>query len=144
PYTRGARSSGCRGACWPRAVAGCTASPNRFRPRHRLAGMELITNLNPPESPARVNPPEREPLRVGLVQHRWHPDPDEHRAALAEGVRMAAAEGARLVCLQELTLSPYFAIAPDGPRAGGVVPEDVPAGPTCTFAGRLARETGAH
>ena len=23
---------------------------------------------------------------MGLVQHRWHPDPDEHRAALAEGV----------------------------------------------------------
>ena len=54
---------------------------------------ELITALDPPDSPARVDPPEREPLRVGLVQHRWHPDPDEHRAALAEGIRIAAGAG---------------------------------------------------
>ena len=71
------------------------------------------------DSPARVDPPTRPPWRVGLVQHRWHPDPAEHRAALAEGVRVAAGEGARLVCLQELTLSPYFAITPDGPARVG-------------------------
>jgi len=70
-------------------------------------------------------------LRVGAVQHRWHPDPTEHRAALAEGVRLAAGEGARLVCLQELTLSPYFAVTPDGPRPG-VEPEPLEGGPTAT------------
>ena len=58
----------------------------------------------------------RTPFRVGAVQHRWHPDPDEHRAALAEGVALAAAEGAQLVCLQELTLSPYFAITETAAR----------------------------
>ena len=80
---------------------------------------------------------------IGAVQHRWNPDPDEHRSALAEGVRIAAAEGAQLVCLQELTLSPYFAITPDGPRPG-VEPEPLEGGPTVTFAAGLAAETGAH
>ena len=83
---------------------------------------------------------ERPSLRIGAVQHRWHPDPAEHRAALAEGVRIAAAEGATLVCLQELTLSPYFAVTVDGPKVG----EDVPHGPTCAFAAEVAAETGAH
>jgi N-carbamoylputrescine amidase len=106
----------------------------------------LLTAYGPPPSPARVHESARSPLRVGAVQHRWHPDPDEHRTALAEGVRMAAGEGATLVCLQELALSPYFAITPDGPLPGGSggTPEDVPDGPTCTFAAELAAETGAH
>ncbi|HEY2637076.1 MAG TPA: carbon-nitrogen hydrolase [Solirubrobacteraceae bacterium] len=106
--------------------------------------MELRTAYAPPPSPARVREPGRAPLRVGLVQQRWHPDPDEHRAALREGVRTAAAEGARLVCLQELTLSPYFAIVADGAAALGVEPEPVPDGPTSEFAAALARETGVH
>ncbi len=95
-----------------------------------------------PDSPARVEPPTRTPWRIGLVQHRWHPDPAEHRAALSEGVRMAAGAGARLVCLQELTLSPYFAITPDGPGAAGAAPEPLPGGPTYDFAAGLATETG--
>jgi N-carbamoylputrescine amidase len=105
---------------------------------------ELITALDPPDSPARVHPPEREPLRVGLVQHRWHPDPDEHRAALAEGIRMAAAEGARVVCLQELTLSAYFAVTADALAQAATMAEDIPGGPTTAFAAELAAETGAY
>ncbi len=95
-------------------------------------------------SPARVRAPQRTPLRVGAVQHRWHPDPAEHEEALAAGVRMAAAEGAALVCLQELTLSPYFAITPEGPGGAGAQPEVLDEGPTRTFAARLAAETGVH
>jgi N-carbamoylputrescine amidase len=106
--------------------------------------MELRTAYAPPPSPARVQEPDRAPLRVALVQHRWHSDPDRHRSALSEGVHLAATEGAKLVCLQELTLSPYFAIVPDGPAAGGVEPEAVPGGPTTEFAGGLARELGIH
>jgi N-carbamoylputrescine amidase len=78
--------------------------------------MELITAFDPPSSPARVDPPTREPFRIGLVQEGWHPDPEEHEEALAAGVRMAASEGARIVCLQELTLSPYFAVTAGGPE----------------------------
>jgi N-carbamoylputrescine amidase len=98
----------------------------------------------PPDSPARTRPSARAPLRVGLVQERWRPDAAEHEEALARGVRMAAAEGATLVCLQELTLSPYFATTPDGPAAGGVEPEPVPGGATSAFALALAAETGVH
>src|SRR3954454_15095874 len=103
--------------------------------------MRLETALGtPPPSLARVEETTRPPLRVGAVQHRWHPDPAEHEAALAEGIRLAAEQGAKLVCLQELTLSPYFAITPDGPRE----PEDVGDGPTTRFAARMAAENGAH
>ncbi|HWE14208.1 MAG TPA: nitrilase-related carbon-nitrogen hydrolase [Solirubrobacteraceae bacterium] len=105
---------------------------------------QLLTASPPPPSPARTRPAERAPVRVGLVQERWHPDPDEHQEALATGIRMAAGEGARVVCLQELTLSPYFAITPDGPRAAGATPEELDSGPTVTFARRLAMETGVH
>jgi N-carbamoylputrescine amidase len=104
----------------------------------------LITSGPPPPSPARTRPSARAPLRLGLVQERWHPDPDEHESALAEGIRTAAAQGARIVCLQELTLSPYFAITPDGPAVAGARPEELEGGRTIRFAARLAGETGAH
>jgi N-carbamoylputrescine amidase len=106
--------------------------------------MELITAYDVPRSLARVEEPQREPFRIGLVQQRWHADPEEHRAALAEGIHMAAREGARLVCLQELTLSPYFAVTPDGPSANGTAPEEIPDGPTTQFATEMAREAGTH
>jgi N-carbamoylputrescine amidase len=77
------------------------------------------------------------------VQHRWHEDPDEHLAALAEGIRIAAEHEARLICLQELTLSRYFAVTPEGPRPG-VMPEPLVGGPTTSFASQMARETGAY
>ncbi len=105
---------------------------------------ELLTAWPPPPSPARTRPAQRAPLRVGLVQERWHPDPAEHQEALAGGIRTAAGAGARIVCLQELTLSPYFAITPDGPRASGAVPEPLETGPTVRFAQAMARENGVH
>jgi N-carbamoylputrescine amidase len=103
----------------------------------------LIQAPPPPLSPARTRPPERPPLRVGAVQERWHPDAERHRVALADGIRRAAEAGARLVCLQELTLSRYFAVDPQGPAAAGVAPEPLPGGPTHEFAARMAAETGA-
>jgi N-carbamoylputrescine amidase len=81
---------------------------------------------------------------MALVQERWHSDPAEHEEALASGIRMAAAEGARLVCLQELTLSPYFAVTAGGPEEAGAEPEDIPGGPTTTFAAKVAAEAGVH
>src|SRR5215204_3505171 len=97
-----------------------------------------------PVSHARVEEPSRAPFRVGLVQQRWHEDPAEHEAALAEGIAMAAGEGARLVCLQELTLSPYFAVTPDALDDAAAMAEPIPDGPTTRFAARCATEHGIH
>jgi N-carbamoylputrescine amidase len=104
----------------------------------------VVLSAGPGVSLARTRAPVRAPFRVGLVQERWHPDRGEHEAALAAGIRRAAAEGAELVCLQELTLSRYFATDPGGPAAAGAEPEELPGGPTYAFAARLAAETGAH
>ena len=87
-----------------------------------------------PESPARTRPAERPPLRLGLVQQRWHPDALVFEQMLTEGIVMAAEHGARIVCLQELTLSPYFAITPDGAEALEIAPEPLEDGQTITFA----------
>jgi N-carbamoylputrescine amidase len=106
--------------------------------------LKRIVASPPPQSPARTRPPTRPPLRVGLVQERWHPDAGEHQAALRRGIALAAAEGARVVCLQELTLSSYFAITPDGPAAAGAEPEPIPGGPTFEFAAGAARAAGVH
>jgi N-carbamoylputrescine amidase len=95
-------------------------------------------------SPARAHAPSRPPFRVGVVQFAWNPDPAAHDAAIGEAVRAAAGEGARLVCLPELTRSPYFAIErrdPDHPRAA---PEQLPGGPTYELVARCAQETGAY
>jgi N-carbamoylputrescine amidase len=105
---------------------------------------DLITAYPPPPSPARTRPPERAPLRLGLVQERWHADPLEHEAALRRGISIAAAEGATIVCLQELTLSPYFAVTEGGPEAVGAEPEDLESGPTVSFARRAAGESGVY
>jgi N-carbamoylputrescine amidase len=104
---------------------------------------ELLTAYDIPASPARTEPATREPIRVALVQERWHADPREHRDRLTSAVLLAAREGARLVCLPELTLSPYFAVSSAGPDAQGIEPEELPGGPTHTFAAEAAAESGA-
>jgi N-carbamoylputrescine amidase len=78
------------------------------------------------------------------VQERWHEDPEEHEAALAAGIGLAAGAGATIVCLQELTLTRYFAITPDGPQAVGAEPEDLETGRTVSFARRCASGHGVY
>ncbi|TFD33319.1 nitrilase-related carbon-nitrogen hydrolase [Cryobacterium cryoconiti] len=81
------------------------------------------------------------PLRVALVQHRWHADEGALRAELADGIRLAAAQGARVVFLPELTLRRYPAHA----RAQGVPKqsaEELLTGPTFAFAAEQARLHG--
>jgi N-carbamoylputrescine amidase len=109
-----------------------------------MAEFRVITHIDDPlPSPARAEPPSgRDPLRVGAVQCAWNPDPVVHRDTLAAGIRLAADEGARVICLQELTLSPYFAVVPDDPEAAEHA-EDVGDGPTTEFARHMAAETGA-
>ena len=109
-----------------------------------MDAIRLIHAADPPESPARTRPASRAPFRIAAVQHRWNPDPEEHEAALGEGIEMAAEVGAKLVCLQELTLSRYFAVDPSGPSAAGAEPEELPGGRTFTFATRMAAATGVH
>jgi N-carbamoylputrescine amidase len=109
-----------------------------------MADPHVITAFGVPESLARTRAPEREPLRLGAVQEAWHEDPDVHRGALLRGIQLAAEAGATIVCLQELTLSPYFAITPDGPEKLGVAPEPLEGGPTFAFAAGAARATGVH
>jgi N-carbamoylputrescine amidase len=106
--------------------------------------IRLIVVAEPPPSPARTRSPSRPPFRIAAVQQRWHLDPEEHEAALAAGIKLAAKEGAELVCLQELTLSRYFAVDPAGPAAAGAEPEELPGGRTHRFAARMAAEHGIH
>lgn len=97
-----------------------------------------LTQLDPPVSFARTERSDRAPLRVGLVQHRWHADPEQTKAELAEGIARAAALGAAVVFLPELTLSKYPADKlPEG-RAAELA-EDLLTGPTFTFAAEAAR-----
>jgi len=106
--------------------------------------IRLIHAADPPESPARARPASRSPFRIAAVQHRWNPGPEAHETALGEGIEMAAEAGAKLVCLQELTLSRYFAVDPSGPQAAGAEPEELPGGRTFAFAARMAAATGIH
>jgi N-carbamoylputrescine amidase len=110
-----------------------------------VSAIELIAAVgSPDDSPARTADPERGTFRIGAVQQRWHADPAAHEAALAEGVVIAAEQGAQLVCLQELTLSPYFAVDAEPSADALARAEAIPDGPTTDFARRLAVETGAY
>jgi len=108
-----------------------------------VSSFRLIEAAGVPESPARTRPPEREPFRIAAVQGRWSPDADANRAELAGGIEMAASAGARLVCLQELTLSPYCAWERRGEAETPMEPESLDDGPTVTFAREMAARTGA-
>lgn len=79
-------------------------------------------------------------LTVALVQEKWHSDPQEHQNRLASGIMEAAKKGAQLVCLQELTLSPYFCTRADvDPKP---YMEDVATGPTSQFVSKIAKKAG--
>jgi N-carbamoylputrescine amidase len=110
-----------------------------------------ITCLEPPASLARTRPAARPTLRVAVVQHRWHADPDRLRAELDEGIARAARLGATVVFLPELTLSRYPAdTLPENntarswvtrPRPSDLA-EDLLTGPTFRFAAEAARRHG--
>lgn len=101
--------------------------------------MELIVAPGIPDSPARVEPAGRAPLRVALVQHRWHDDAELLRAELTAAIGRAAAAGAQVVFLSEITLLRYPAFERGGERPSALA-EDLRTGPTFTFAAAAARE----
>lgn len=76
-------------------------------------------------------------LKMALVQEKWHENAQEHKDKLAAGIFSAAQQGATLVCLQELTLSPYFCTRSD--VDGKPFMEDVQTGPTAQFVGQMAK-----
>ncbi|WP_131782289.1 nitrilase-related carbon-nitrogen hydrolase [Legionella gresilensis] len=76
-------------------------------------------------------------LTIGIVQERWYPNPDTHKEKLAAGILAAAKQGAKVVCLQELTLSPYFCTQPDIDCSPFM--EDIHTGPTAQFVGNMAK-----
>ncbi len=79
-------------------------------------------------------------LTVGLVQQPWYENKEEHQDNLASGIIAAAKQGAQIVCLQELTLSPYFCTRSDvDPKP---YMEDLRAGATAKFVSQIAKEAG--
>ncbi|HEY1914068.1 MAG TPA: nitrilase-related carbon-nitrogen hydrolase [Streptosporangiaceae bacterium] len=110
-------------------------------------GYTLLTSFGSPlGSPARLPAAsasaEPQLLRAGLVQMCWQEDAAAHADAVRAGVRLAAAQGAQLVCLPELTLSPYFAAEKRLAAGAGAYLEDLPSGPTVRLATELATELG--
>jgi len=76
-------------------------------------------------------------LTVAIVQEQWHENANVHQDHLASGIHSAAQQGAQLVCLQELTLSPYFCTRSD--VDGTPFMEDIQTGPTAQFVSRMAK-----
>ena len=105
--------------------------------------MNLITADGVPQSYARVHDTGAAPVRVALVQHRWRPDPDELERVLLDAIGAAAAAGARIVFLPEITFLRYPAdVRPDG-RAADLA-EDPETGRSVAFARRAAAEQDVH
>ncbi|MEN9992641.1 MAG: hypothetical protein RLY83_211 [Actinomycetota bacterium] len=102
-----------------------------------------LTIAEAPQSLSRVKAATRTPLRVALVQMKWHESPIEHLTNLNEGIKLAAQNGAKIVFLPELTLSRYPA---DVMPTGEVLPlaEPLEGGPTHAFAAAAARANNVY
>jgi len=93
------------------------------------------------KSLSRVKDSTRPALRVALVQTKWHQDEAQHESVLMDGISKAAKAGAKIVFLQELTLSRYPADAkPDG--VPSKIAEQLIGGKTHLFATKAAKEYG--
>lgn len=79
-------------------------------------------------------------LRAALVQARWAGDKDTMTKNAVRSVQQAAAEGAKVVCLQELFNGPYFCQVQQPEWYDWAEP--VPDGPTVRQFMDLARESG--
>ncbi len=77
-------------------------------------------------------------VRAALIQAHWAGDKDLMTKNAVRSVQQAAAEGARVVCLQELFNGPYFCQVQDGAWYDWAEP--VPDGPTIRQFMDVARE----
>src|ERR1700754_325659 len=80
---------------------------------------------------------QRSPFRLGLIQMSCSPDPAENLAKAESRIRDAAAQGAQIVCVQELFRSQYFCREESAELFN--LAESIP-GPTSESFERLARE----
>ena len=83
-----------------------------------------------------------EKIRIALVQTHWPGSREAIQAVYRLKVAEAAQKGAQLICLQEFTISPYFASTPD--QSGFDWAEELEGGPTYQFLGQLAKENGVY
>jgi len=81
----------------------------------------------------------RPPFRVALIQMRCSTDPADNLSRASEMLREAAAKGARVACVPELFMGPYFCQSEEADTFD--LAEPIP-GPTTEALGRLAKETG--
>jgi N-carbamoylputrescine amidase len=88
-------------------------------------------------SPSSTPSTPRPVVSLGLIQDRGLGDPAEALARTIDRIRVAAAEGAQIICTQELFLGPYFCQTED--HANFARAEPVP-GPTTERLAELARE----
>src|SRR5271169_3229261 len=77
-------------------------------------------------------------VRAALVQSSWTGDKQSMIEANVEFAREAAAQGAQVLCFQELFYGPYFCQVQD-PEYFSFT-EAVPGGPTTRLMSELARE----
>lgn len=102
-----------------------------------------VTVAKAQPSLSRVQSAARHPLRVALVQTKWHQDSGEHLSKLNEGIALAAKEGAKIVFLPELTLSRYMAdVKPTGNPSE--LAETLQDGPTHRFAAEAAKANNIY
>jgi len=100
-----------------------------------------LTIAEAPASLSRVKDPTRTALRVALVQTKWHQDAAQHESVLMDGISKASQAGAKIVFLQELTLSRYPAdVKPEG--VPSKIAEQLKGGKTHLFAAKAAKECG--
>jgi N-carbamoylputrescine amidase len=86
-----------------------------------------------------MSTPGRDSVVLGLVQMSCTLDPEENTRKAMEGVRQAAAQGAQIVCLQELFRSQYFCQTED--HSHFALAESIP-GPSTSRLCPLAAELG--
>lgn len=78
-------------------------------------------------------------VKIGLVQHACGADLEENVAAAERGIRNAAAQGAQIICLQELFRAVYFCQVED--HKYFELAEPIP-GPTTDRMQKIAKELG--
>jgi N-carbamoylputrescine amidase len=78
-------------------------------------------------------------VKVGIVQNSCTKDLDSNLSKAEQGIREAAANGAQIICLQELFKSLYFCDVED--HDNFKLAESIP-GPSSEFFSKLAKELG--